>query len=387
MKSFVFISVLFCLLGCKGPNPQSNQISFTDTQLGQDAYTPIKHALEVLYARGGGIVVLPAGSFKIVMGDKQSVYLPVTNNVTITGAVDSKGNNLTTLVFVASKNAGYIEGWRNDNNVTLKNLNIERGSDVTMVFANLNPGENINIDHINFDGHKDIYSNVVHFIKMGSMGKEDQVIKGLTVENSKIKNVSFVAFQPNDGRIEVSNINFINNIFENYGEGLEFNAPSVVNGMHDIAVSGNRFLNSTAGGEEGAGFSVGFANAHNAKVVDNVFDNNNHEAIHIEDGSYNITIEKNKIKNCGKVRFATALEIIGGATRDTHDIFFINNQVDDRNNPSKSPVVGILRGGAVTLPHDITIKENTFKLGKNQSPGGIYVEAGSINHIENNITH
>ena len=314
----------------------------------------LQSALNELSAKGGGVVVVPSATCRIV----QTEAAPSTN---LTGPVTIRGaSNLATLSFDSDQPSVYRELFRvSGNSPSLQGARLVRAGDISGVMVNIGPSTNLSLDNVVIDGKKDVYgARVFHGISLG--GGPGDVIKDVAMGNTTIQNVDYGVFQANNIRSTTDGFRVDSSTFtRNHADDLELNAPE--GAITHVSVTRSRFLdNKKTADPFGSGFGVGLANVQHALIEKNTFKGYRYEPIHIEDRSAFVTIRDNSFADSFTVavNWASHVLVIGSS----HDITITNNTFDTTGNPNSIDCVYVGAGGGPAAPDKVSVTGNTFKL-------------------------
>jgi len=290
---------------------------------------------------GGGTLIIPEGTCLIGGG---GIGL---GNVSVRGVGER-----SVLTFTGAATIMRIDA----SNVTFSNVTlVHSGTQNSVLFLLRDTtATGLTFDHVVLDGQAPTKPNYAMGMWIESGGE---------YRNIRILNSTFTGFTYAIG----INSNFAGvldgltvdaSLFHNnYADDVEINTPAGTG--RNITVTNSTFRDNLAGHER-AGFGVGFANVSGVLVKNNTFSGYPIRPIHIEDRSFDITIEGNTMSNgaTGLLEsHASYIFIVNGA----NDVRLFNNTIDAsaNSNPTFCVYAGE-GGGAHGAASNITGSGNTF---------------------------
>jgi polygalacturonase len=350
------------------PSHSSNTVPLTaygakcDGQ--HDDQLSLQGALNDVSSKGGGVVVLPPSTCRIV----QTESAPSTS---LTGSVSIRGVlGKSTLLFDSDHADEYRELFKvSGAGASLYGVKLVRASDIYGVMIDIGASTDLALDNVVIDGKKDrFHAKTFHGIKLG--GSSGDVIKNVTMVNTVIQNVDYGVYQASDTRSITDGFHVDSSIFtHNYADDLELNAPE--GGITHVSVKNSRFSsNKMSDDSYAAGFGVGLSNVQHALIENNTFDGYRLEPVHIEDRSAFVTVSKNSFANSftASASWASHIFIIGSS----HDISITGNTFDTTANSNLISCVYVGAGGQPTAPYNVSITGNTFELRSSAKDVAVY---------------
>jgi len=314
----------------------------------------LQAALNDVSSKGGGVVVVPAATCRIV----QTESIPWTNltgPVTLRGASDS-----STLSFDSDQLDAYRELFRvSGTGASLQGVRLVRARDTYGVMVNIAASTKLSFDGVVIDGKKDAYgTREFHGIALG--GNPGDVIRAVALVNTTIENVDYGIYQANSTRSTIDGFRVDSSTFtRNLADDVELNAPQ--GAITHVSVTRSRFLDNRKPADPlGSGFGVGLANVQHAVIEGNTFNGYRYEPIHIEDRSAFVDVRGNSFSDSftAAVNWAAHVLVVGSS----HDITITGNTFDTTANKNSIDCVYVGAGGAPTAPDKVVVTGNTFKL-------------------------
>jgi len=343
-----------------------------------DDKAALEAALADVHQHGGGTLVIPTGTCRIVQTAASSIT-SLQGPITLRGATSAATLSLDTDAPDRPGDFRELFGVTGPD-VHLENFQLTRSSDVYSVFLDNYGTDGLRLDRMVINGRKDVFP--VQYVEGLELSPPvGEVVFDTKVTNSTFTNVNWGIFQANPIPGTTKGFVVDHSTFKhNYADDLEFNAPSAT--MTEITVTNNSFSDNQYSAPEGAaGVGVGMANAQYVKVAHNTFDGYFYSPIHIEDRSANIDVIDNHFANSFKLvrNYASMVFIIN----DSHFVTVRHNVFDSSGNTNEVWCVYAGAGGGVAPPSYVTITDNTFLLRPNAHVIGNY-DAGHV-VLERNI--
>lgn len=339
------VAVLGAAAGPGAPASVDGGISITHFGARCDGHTDDTAALRSGIAAmqaSGGVLIIPEGTC-LIAGTGIGL-----GNVTIRGVGDGSVLNFT----------GRRVVMRADNsNIALSHLKLVHSGTESSVLFGLRgtTAENIAFDHVTLDGQ----ASTKPEFSMGIWLESGGDYRNIRILNSTFTGFTYAIGINSNFAGVLDGVTIDSSTFHNNrGDDIEINTPAGTG--RNITITNNTFRDNLAGGHEAAGFGVGLANVGGAVVRNNTFSRYPVRPIHIEDRSFDITIEGNAMSEGATGvpgDHASYIFIINGV----HDIRLINNTIDAsaNSNPTFCVYAGE-GGGAHGTPFNITGSGNTF---------------------------
>lgn len=311
----------------------------------------------------GGTVYFPAGTYRYVAAGTLQL-----------NGTKMQGAGQTSSILLYESTAWSPVAFATGNDVAWKSMQIKRNSAVDIVMFPLQPYSGWTFDDVLFDGNRGIDTGAtdVYGFQIGLGGG---TLASTSFLNSTFKNFSqFPLFQASQDAGTTSGFTVRNCLFQNnYHTHLEFNAPSAV--CTGLTVENSSFIGQY--GPAAGGFGVGLANCKNSVVRYCYFEDGTQEAVHVEDRSDNITVEFNRIVQCGKLHFSQ-VQVVSGST----NVRVQHNVIDGTGSKDGQYIAAVaaLRGGSPSYPATITIDDNTIDQGANL---GVFYECDGVTVTNN----
>lgn len=307
----------------------------------KDAITAADTAAD---AAGGGVVWFPAGKTFLIRATGGTSQFTVNSRVRWVGnggtiklhPSSSTGNTIVTL----AGNDCSVEGLIFDGNSISETYGVAfgvssqrnkiRGCKFTGMtigaLVNVSGVNDITVDHNFFDCNLGGYGFLCNFISGSPTGGRwricDNICKG-----------------PNDGT---------------GGEGIEINAPATGASASDILISGNLVYDFD--NTELTGLGIGVAHGQNIQIVNNVVLSCGLSGIHVEDGSQQVLISANVLRDC----WGPGIDVQPGAGNGACEEFVISNNIVTTcgNGENASTTAGIRVTSAGVLAKGFLITGN-----------------------------
>jgi len=288
----------------------------------------------------GGVVDIPAGIHVLELNSMVGLNL---SNVTLRGVPGA-----TRLVFVAP-NADYREMFAVGTAVTLENLVVERGAAFDAIGLRINPSTGVTVKGCQFIGGRTATQpGYAHWVQAGHNAGPSLNVR---VERSTVSGWDFGWFQTNATTGTVDGVVFDDCTFVgNRATDLEVNAPTGI--TRNVTVNNCRFHST-------GGWGVGLARVATASITGCTFAARTPEAVHIEDGSTDVTVQHCSFATTG----AHAVHVLSGSQR----VKVLDNSFDmSASSVGASSVLALHAMGATPsgLPAgspvvDLTLERNT----------------------------
>ncbi|MET0189835.1 MAG: glycosyl hydrolase family 28-related protein [Pseudonocardia sediminis] len=305
-----------------------------------------------------GTLYLPAGRYRCA----SALTLRPGAGVTLAGDPGA-----SVLEFAAAGPSGFALCASIDaDDVTIDGLVLRRAGDFDAVLLSTGVMRNFTLSRTTFDGGMDAFPNTYcHGIKLS----DSAVASGMHLVDSTITGTQYGLFQTNQSTANTTGVLVERCLFSgNRNTDLEFNSPN--GATRQVQVRDCRFENNLS-----TGFGVGFAAVEGALVTGNTFENYAMEAVHIEDYSSSIVVERNDFTACGLAKHSY-VQIVSGA----RGVTVRDNSFDARANEAEIFVVtsqpggsGVTGGGRpIVPPFDVALSDNTMDCAASVTP--VYFE-------------
>ncbi|MEJ2862384.1 right-handed parallel beta-helix repeat-containing protein [Actinomycetospora flava] len=297
---------------------------------------------------GPRTVAVPAGAYRLVL----DAPLAVPAGVTVAGEPGrsflrperAAGDILVGLLVDAP-------------GVRLDGLVVERLADVETVLVRLGRADGFRLSRSVLLGHTDALGTFAHGIQMGTV---DDTTTDVELSDLSVATTTYGLYQANESRAVTQQMVVRGGTFvRNANTDLELNSP--YGSFRDVLVERCTFRDN-----DSPGFAVGIAYCADVVIRDNTMERYRMEAVHVEDFSTDVLVERNTFTACGLREFAH-LQIISGARRVT----VRGNRHDATMNTAAIPIVGALAGGdALTAggrpqdpPTEVVVEDNEMRCG------------------------
>lgn len=231
-------------------------------------------------------------------------------------------------------------------------LSVRGTRPVAYIFANIGDGVTFDGIHIDCSGaantiglhvngnQVEIRNSYLAGCRAGSVSIGNR--REISIRNNYFYGAGYGVLTQHSGSASELTItgNYFNGTDRGEGEGsdaIEINSPA--GNQTNVDIIGNFIENYTK--TDGSGIGIGLAHVRNANVAWNYIRNCGLAGIHIEDGSADVTVDRNVITDCP----GDGIQIISGTNRVVTNVSVTNNLV--RRCATGAGRFGIMIGGVV----------------------------------------
>jgi hypothetical protein len=352
-----FFSVLFSLMFTRLPLAIGAEVNVRDFGAvgdGQaDDRASFAAALASLGGSGGGTLVVPPGSYRIV-ATETNVCLGVQDGITVRG---TKG--ASRLILESDQPGQYRELLRvAGNQIALESLYLTRRGALSGILIKVYPVTGLSLRAVTIDGAGGLYGRGVHGLEIAAQPGGNS--RDLRLDDCEVTGVDYGLFMTNDSTATLREFVATGCRFRgNWSDDLGFNAPK--GGMSAITLVGCTFSgNNSLGSDSGGGFALSLSNVRGASIVGCHFSGYQADAIHIEDQTRNVTISG----GCTFVGCATNGYAVINLINDSHAVTISGNHFDGTGSARAVPCVLVTTGGQqFPSAGDVVVSGNTMDLG------------------------
>lgn len=305
-------------------------------------------ALADVTSHGGGTVILPDSTTKIVAGPSAN-YIVIPANVTIVGA-----GSASAIAYHTTEPTVWHPLFRVENdNVAIRNVRITRSAALYGCVVDLRACTGFTMSDVAIDGARGTYSQELHGVYLyGSTGS----IRNVTLRRVNMRSLDYGLLKPSSQLVALDGFTADScNFTGQYATDLELNAPAAL--MRNITITASSFSASKAN-TSGAGFAVGLAHVTSAAIIGCTFSDYASEPVHVEDVSQNVLISGCRFTRCGTRAspYASHVFVISGSKNIT--VTGCTFDVTQQSNAVTAVYVG--PGGAYSDPSNVTVAGNSY---------------------------
>jgi hypothetical protein len=227
-------------------------------------------------------------------------------------------------------------------------------NDMVMFMLSDTAASNITFDTVTLEGQMSEKPDYAMGIWLASGGQYGNI----QILNSTLAGFTYAFGINSDFTGVLDGVTIDGSLFrDNYADDIEINTPDGT--ARNITITNNTFRDNRSE-HESSGFGVGLANVGTALIQNNNFSGYPSRQIHVEDRSFDVTIEGNVLSNGSTgilYNHSTYIFIINGS----HDVRINNNRIDASVNAHPTFCVYVGDGGGVHGdPYNVSGANNTF---------------------------